>query len=116
MIPTWGKSSDAGGNHRAITSDDLDRQCMHARLELCVERFHDGAMLLQAGLSGEVRRRDSDAEMGLTARPRSRMTSMSVALVEHFKMGWSEFSGKFFNNRIANGHMDTGSGQVGDKA
>jgi hypothetical protein len=35
---------------------------------------------------------------------------MSIALVNHFKMAWSEFLGKFLNNRIANGHMDSGSG------
>lgn len=38
---------------------------------------------------------------------------MSVTLVKHFKMGWGEFLGKFFNNRIANGHMDTGSRVMG---
>jgi hypothetical protein len=35
---------------------------------------------------------------------------MSLALIEHFKMARGEFLGKFLNNRIANGHMDTGSG------
>jgi hypothetical protein len=34
---------------------------------------------------------------------------MSVAFIEHFKMGRCKFLGKFLNNRVANGHMDTGS-------
>ena len=67
-------------------------------------------MLLQTGAAGKLRGRDSDAKMRLSAGSRTGMTRMSVALIEHFKMGWYEFLGKFLNNRIANGHMDTGSG------
>jgi hypothetical protein len=111
-----GNPSHACRDHRAIAPDHLDGQRVDTRLEFGIESFHHGAMLLQAGLSGEVRSGNSDAEVSFATRPRTGVTLVSVALIEHFKMGWSEFLGKFFNNRIANGHMDTGSGQVGDKA
>ena len=102
--------SDAGRNHRSVRPNHFDGQGMDAALQFGVQRFHDGAMLLQAGLAGEPGARNSDAIMGFSARPRTGMTLMSIALVNHFKMAWSEFLGKFLNNRIANGHMDTGSG------
>jgi hypothetical protein len=53
---------------------------------------------------------DSDAKMALATGAGSSVTTVAVALVNHFKMVWSEFLGKFLNNRVANGHMDTGSG------
>lgn len=83
---------------------------MHAALQFGVQCFHDGAMLLEAGLAGERGARNSDAIMCFTTRSRTAMPLMSIALVNHFKMAWSEFLGKFLNNRIANGHMDSGSG------
>lgn len=83
---------------------------MDAALQFGVERFHNGAMLLEAGLAGEGGTRNSDAIMCFSTRSRTGMTFMSVALVNDFKMGWSEFLGKFLNNRVANRHMDTGSG------
>lgn len=83
---------------------------MDAALQFGIQRIHYGAMLLQARFSGEVGCGDSDAEMAFAFGSRTTMPLMSVAFIEHFKMGWSEFLGKFLNNRIANGHMDTGSG------
>lgn len=102
--------SDAGRNHRSVGPDHFDGQGMDAALQFGVERFHDGAMLLQAGLASECSTRNSDAIMCLSTRSRTGVTLVSVALVNHFKMVWSEFLGKFLNNRVANGHMDTGSG------
>lgn len=107
-IPIW-VLSDAGGDDRPIRPDHLDRQSVHAALEFGVERLHYGAMLLQTGTASELRRGDSDAEMRLSAGSRTSVPFMSVALIEDFKMGRSEFLGKFLNNRVANGHMDTGS-------
>jgi len=82
---------------------------MHAALELGIKGFHDGAMLLQTGLADEGRTADPHAIMGLPIGSRTSVAAVSVALVNDFKMAWSEFLGKFFNNRVANGHMDTGS-------
>jgi hypothetical protein len=67
-------------------------------------------MLLQTGAAGELGGRDSDAEMAFATGSGTGMTFMSVAFIEHFKMARCEFLGKFLNNRVANGHMDTGSG------
>ena len=82
---------------------------MDAAFEFSIQRLHNGTMLLQTGQTGKLRGRDSDAEMRLPAGSRTGMTLMSVAFIEHFKMGRCEFLGKFLNNRVANGHMDTGS-------
>jgi hypothetical protein len=40
--------------------------------------------------------------MTLAARPRTGMTSMFLALVDHFKMAWREFERKFFFDVVAN--------------
>ena len=85
---------------------------MDAAFEFSIQRLHNGTMLLQTGTAGELRSGDSDAEVAFATRSRTGMTLMSVALIEHFKMGRSEFLGKFLNNHIANGHMHTGSGGI----
>lgn len=82
---------------------------MDAAFELGVERFHHGAMLRYARLPGKLLRCDADAEMGFAAVPPSGVTSVFFAFIDHFKMAWSEFDRKFLCNRVANGHMDTGS-------
>ena len=82
---------------------------MDAAFEFSIQRLHNGTMLLQTGAAGKLGGRDSDAEMRLTTGSRTGMTLMSVAFIEHFKMGRCKFLGKFLNNRVANGHMDTGS-------
>jgi len=109
-IPISGHASDAVRYHRTVAPHHFDGQGMDAALQLGIQRLHDGAVLLQAGLAGELIGRDTNAEMRLAPRSRTGMTFMSVALIEHFKMARSEFSGKFLNNRVANSHMDTGSG------
>ena len=111
VIPISGPS-DTGRDDRSVGPNNLDGQSMDAALEFGIQRLHDGTMLLQTGAAGKLGGRDSDAEMCLSAGSRTGMTLMSVALIEHFKMGRSEFLGKFLNNRIANGHMDTGSGGI----
>lgn len=108
-IPIW-KLSDAGRDDRPVCPHDFDGKSMDAALEFGIQRLHDGTMLLEASAAGELRGRDSDAEMGFPFGSRTSVAFMSVALIDHFKMGRCEFLGKFLNNRVANGHMDTGSG------
>ena len=82
---------------------------MDAGLEFGVERFHHRTVLGDARQAGEGGGSDPDAEMALATGARAGMPSMFLALVQHFKMAWREFERKFFNNGVANGHMDTGS-------
>jgi hypothetical protein len=102
--------SDPCRDHRPIRPDDLDGQGVDAAFEFGVECLHYGTMLLQTGAAGEVGGGDSDAKMALAPGSGTGMTFVAVAFIEHFKMARSKFMGKFLNNRIANGHMDTGSG------
>jgi hypothetical protein len=100
---------DVVGRHRQIGANDLDCEGMDARLQFVIQGLHDSTMLLQPGRIVELGRGDADAEMGLASLAPSRVSPVFSALVEDFKMGGGEFEGKFLNNRVANGHMDTGS-------
>lgn len=87
--------------------ENLDGKGMNLRLELGLEGPHDRTVLRDPGLAGKLRGRDSDAEVGFSTLPPTSMTFMSVALVDHFKMGGSEFLRKFLLNVVADGHMIT---------
>ena len=101
---------DTGGQvHRRTRSEYLDGKRMDAALELGIERLHHRAMLRQERLAGKLAGRDADAEMGLPTGARAGMTPVLLAFIDHFKMAGSEFDRKFVCNRVANGHMDTGS-------
>ena len=80
---------------------------MNARSQFGIKRFHHGAMLGQATEAGKGWRRDPDAEMRLAFRPGAGMALVLRAFVDHFKMAWREFDRKFFDNDVANRHMDT---------
>lgn len=109
----WMLLRDACRDHWSIGADHLDGQRVNATLEFGVERFHHRAVLLQPRQSGEGGAADSDPKMRFAFGSRTSMPSMSFALIDHFKMGWGEFLGKFINNRVANGHMDTGLDVIG---
>ena len=91
----------------SLRTDEFDGQCVHTGLQFGVERFHDGAMLGQAGLAGQAGGGDADAKMRLTSGIPSGMASMLLALVNHFKVAWREFDRKFFDNDVSNRHMHT---------
>jgi hypothetical protein len=65
-------------------------------------------VLRNARLAGKLPGRDSDAEMRLPSFAPAGMAVVALALVDHFKMGGSEFSRKFSLDRGANGHIITG--------
>jgi hypothetical protein len=91
-----------GGEH-------LNREGVDTCLDLVIEGGHDGAVLGQAGLTGETIGGDADAKMRLATLAPARMTLMSVAVVNHFKVARGEFRRKFLNNGVSNGHMAKGS-------
>src|SRR5689334_13286720 len=76
---------------------DLDSERMHPSAQLLSQRFHDFAVLGDSRFAGERIGNDSDAEMRLATRPRSRMPLMSCAFVHHFKRRWGELGRKFCN-------------------
>ena len=95
--------------HRRPRCDHLDSECMHPTLEFGIERLHNRAMLRYPTHSGEPIAGDTHPEVGGSAVAPARMAAVFLALVDHFKMAGSEFDRKFSCNRVANGHMDTGS-------
>lgn len=91
----------------ASGSDQFYRKGMNTRFQLGIQRFHNGTMLGEAAEASEGWRCDPDAKMGLAFGPGPGMSLMLRAFVDHFKMAWREFDRKFFDNDVANRHMDT---------
>jgi hypothetical protein len=82
---------------------------VHAVSQLGVQRFHHGPVLGETALPFELLGGDPDAEMRFPALAPTGVTMVFRALIEHFKMGWRKFDGKFLNNLVANGHRVSGS-------
>jgi hypothetical protein len=97
------RSAYIGGSGR----DDFHSKGMNARLQLRIQGVHYGTMLGEAAEAGKGGRRNPDAEMGLSFGSRARVPLVLRAFVNHFKMAWREFDRKFFDNDVANRHMDT---------
>ena len=93
-------------------SEHLDGKRVNTRLQFGIQRFHDGAVLRETRPAGKFGGGDADAEMRLSTFAPSGMPLMSGRLVNHFKVGWSKFCGKFPRNDVANRHRNTGSGYL----
>lgn len=79
---------------------------MHGSGQFIRQFRHHRAVLRNPADAGEFTTGDAYAKVRLAALAPAGMPPMFLALVYDFKMAGGEFEGKFFNNRVANRHMD----------
>lgn len=80
---------------------------MHAAFQFLIQRFHHRTVLGKTALSSQAGRGNTNTKMRFAGGVPSGVTPVLVTFVNHFKVAWREFDRKFFDNDVANRHMDT---------